>query len=224
MFLSWMMRPNRIETTPYLHDPPRMISELTCLIMHHSGAALHAPSLDLIEADEIDSMIDSTVFIARGTIVLGNVHLGKDVSLWYNTVVRGDTERIEIGDATNIQDLSMVHADPGFPCLVGPRVTVGHRVILHGCIVEEECMIGMGAILLNGVRVGKGSVVGAGAVLVEGMEVPPGSMVLGVPGRVVRAVDDALRGRIDHAWRHYVDESSRHRAGEFPIHPPGMPG
>jgi carbonic anhydrase/acetyltransferase-like protein (isoleucine patch superfamily) len=169
-------------------------------------------------------MIDPTVFLAKGVILLGDVLLGKDASLWYNTVVRGDTERIRIGDETNIQDLSMVHADPGFPCLVGPRVTVGHRVILHGCTVEEECMIGMGAILLNGVRVGKGSVVGAGAVLVEGMEVPPGSMVLGVPGKVVREVDDVLRGRIGHAWRHYVAEARRHRAGDYRIHPASMPG
>jgi carbonic anhydrase/acetyltransferase-like protein (isoleucine patch superfamily) len=162
-------------------------------------------------------MIDPTAFIARGAIVLGDVRLGVDVSLWYNAVVRGDTERIEIGDQTNIQDLSMVHADPGFCCLVGRRVTVGHRVILHGCVVEDDCMIGMGAILLNGVRVGSGSVVGAGAVLVEGMEVPPRSLVLGVPGRVVRQVDDAMRDRIEHAWRHYVAEAGRHRAGDFPI-------
>src|SRR3954452_17309982 len=125
-------------------------------------------------------MIDSTAFIARAAIVLGDVHLGRSASLWYNAVVRGDTERIVIGDETNIQDLSMVHADPGFPCLVGRRVTVGHRVILHGCTVEDECLIGMGAILLNGVRVGKGSVIGAGAVLVEGMDVPSSSLVLGV--------------------------------------------
>lgn len=162
-------------------------------------------------------MIDPTAFIARGAIVLGDVHLGVDASLWYNAVVRGDTERIVIGDQTNIQDLAMVHADPGFPCLVGRRVTVGHRVILHGCVIEDECMIGMGAILLNGVRVGSGSVVGAGAVLVEGMAVPSGSLVLGVPGRVVRQADDAMRERIEHAWQHYVAESHRHRAGEFPI-------
>src|SRR5438270_3449367 len=149
-------------------------------------------------------MIEPTAFIARGAIVLGDVHLGGDASLWYNTVVRGDTERVAIGAETNIQDLAMVHADPGFPCLVGRRVTAGHRVILHGCTVEDECLIGMGAILLNGVRVGRGSVVGAGAVLVEGLEVPPGSVVLGVPARVVRAVDEAMRGRIDHACRHYV--------------------
>jgi carbonic anhydrase/acetyltransferase-like protein (isoleucine patch superfamily) len=164
-------------------------------------------------------MIDPSAFLATGAIVLGDVHLGKDASLWYYSVIRGDTERIEIGDETNIQDLSMVHADPGIPCVVGRRVTVGHRAILHGCVVEDECMIGMGAILLNGVRLGRGSVVGAGAVLVEGMEVPPGSLVLGVPGKIVRAVDEKIGQRIDHAWRHYVKEARRHRAGEFPIIP-----
>lgn len=162
-------------------------------------------------------MVDPTAFIARGAIVLGDVELGRGSSVWYNSVIRGDTERVAIGDETNIQDLSMVHADPGFPCLIGPRVSVGHRVILHGCIVEEECLIGMGAILLNGVRVGRGSVVGAGAVLVEGMDVPSGSVVLGVPGKVVRAVDEAMRGRIERTYRHYVAEAGRHRLGEFSI-------
>ncbi len=162
-------------------------------------------------------MIDSSAFIAQGAVVLGDVHLGRDVSVWYNAVLRGDTERITIGEEANIQDLSMVHADPGVPCVVGRRVTVGHRVILHGCTVEDDCLIGMGAILLNNVRVGSGSVVGAGAVLVEGTEVPPGSLVLGIPGKVVRQVDEAMRGRIDHAWRHYVEEARRHRTGAFPI-------
>src|SRR3974377_2293 len=134
-------------------------------------------------------MIEPTVFIARGAIVVGEVQLGKDGSVWDNAVIRGDCARISIGEATNIQDLSMVHADPGLPCLVGNRVTVGHRVILHGCTIEDECLIGMGAILLNGVRVGKGSLIGAGAVLTEGLEVPGGSVVLGIPGRIVRAVD-----------------------------------
>ncbi|QDV35541.1 gamma carbonic anhydrase family protein [Tautonia plasticadhaerens] len=118
----------------------------------------------------------------------------------------------------------MVHADPGVPCVIGRRVTVGHRAILHGCIVEDDCLIGMGAILLNGVRVGSGSVVGAGAMLTEGTEVPPDSLVLGVPGKVVRQVDEAMRGRIDHAWRHYVEEARRHRDGDFPIAPPTMKG
>jgi carbonic anhydrase/acetyltransferase-like protein (isoleucine patch superfamily) len=161
--------------------------------------------------------IDPTAFIARGAIVLGEVQLGKDASVWYNAVIRGDCARISIGEGTNIQDLTMVHADPGYPCVVGSRVTVGHRVILHGCTIEDDCLIGMGAIVLNGVRVGKGSIVGAGAVLLEGTEVPPGSLVVGIPGRVVRQVDDAMTGRVDLSWRHYVAEAPRHRAGVFPI-------
>jgi carbonic anhydrase/acetyltransferase-like protein (isoleucine patch superfamily) len=162
-------------------------------------------------------MVDPSAFIARGAIVLGDVRLGRDVSVWYNAVLRGDTDRITIGDESNVQDLAMVHADPGFPCLIGRRVTAGHRVILHGCTIEDDCIIGMGAIILNGARVGSGSIVGAGAVLVEGMTVPPGSLVLGVPGRVIRTVDDVLTARIDHSWRHYVAAAKRHAAGEFSI-------
>jgi carbonic anhydrase/acetyltransferase-like protein (isoleucine patch superfamily) len=164
-------------------------------------------------------MIDPSVFIAHGAIVLGDVNFGKDVSVWYNAVIRGDTDAITIGDQTNIQDLSMIHADPGIPCTVGNRVTVGHRVILHGCTIEDDCLIGMGAIVLNKVRVGRGSVIGAGAVLLEGMEVPPGSLIIGVPGRIVRQVDDVMRQRLEHGWRHYVDQARRHRAGELPIEP-----
>lgn len=164
-------------------------------------------------------MIDPTAFLARGAIVLGDVHVGRDASLWYGCVVRGDTERIAIGEEANIQDLCVLHADPGFPCEVGPRATVGHRAILHGCLIEESCMIGMGAILLNGSRIGRGSVVGAGAVVPEGAEIPPGSLVMGIPGKVVRAVDSAMAARIEHAWRHYVEQARRHRAGAWPIAP-----
>jgi carbonic anhydrase/acetyltransferase-like protein (isoleucine patch superfamily) len=164
-------------------------------------------------------MIDPTAFIAQGAIVLGDVFLGKDVSIWYNAVIRGDTDTISIGEGTNIQDLSMLHADPGVPCVVGRRVTVGHRVILHGCTIEDDCLIGMGAIVLNRTRVGRGSVIGAGAVLLEDLEVPPGSVVVGIPGRVVRVVDESMKARIDHGWRHYVDQARRHRAGLLPVWP-----
>jgi carbonic anhydrase/acetyltransferase-like protein (isoleucine patch superfamily) len=160
--------------------------------------------------------VDPTAFIAPGAIVLGDVSLGADASIWYYTVIRGDTERIRIGTGTNLQDFTMVHADLGFPCLIGDRVTVGHRVILHGCTVEEECLIGMGAILLNGVKVATGSVIGAGALLLEGMEVPPGSLVIGSPAKVIRPVDEKARARIDRTWRHYVEQARRHRSGEFP--------
>ena len=163
-------------------------------------------------------MIHPSAFIAPGAKVLGDVTLGRDASIWYQCVVRGDMAPIAIGDATNIQDLTMVHVDEGVPCTIGSRVGVGHRAILHGCTVEDDVLVGMGAILLNGVRVGSGSVIGAGAVLPEGMEVPPVSLVLGVPGRVVRSVDDVLAARIQSTWQHYVQEARRHRAGAFPPH------
>lgn len=161
--------------------------------------------------------IDPTAFLAQGAVVLGDVTIGPEASVWYHTVIRGDTERIAIGAKTNIQDLSIVHADPGFPCLVGDRVTVGHRVILHGCVVEDDCLIGMGAILLNGARAGAGSVIGAGALLKEGQQVPPGSLVVGSPGRVVREVDDQMRHRMAEGWRHYVSQAQKHGSGRFPL-------
>ncbi len=160
-------------------------------------------------------MIHPTVYIAPGAVVLGAVSIGRDASVWYNCVVRGDMAPITIGECTNIQDLSMVHVDEDVPCTIGARVGVGHRAVLHGCVVEDECLIGMGAILLNRVRLGTGSVVGAGAVLPEGMEVPPGSLVLGVPARVVRPVDEALRQRIRVTWEHYVVQARRHRSGAY---------
>jgi len=163
-------------------------------------------------------MIDPSVFIAPGAKVLGEVTIGRDYSIWYNSVVRGDLAPVSIGAETNIQDLSVLHVDEAFPCKVGSRVGVGHRAILHGCTVEDECLIGMGAVLLNGVHVGTGSVIGAGAMLPEGMEVPPGSVVLGIPARVVREVDDELRDRIRITWQHYLDQARSHQAGHVKLH------
>ncbi len=161
-------------------------------------------------------MIHPSAFIAPGAIVLGDVTLGRDSSVWYNSVVRGDTAPITVGEESNLQDLTVVHVDAGVPCTIGRRVGVGHRAILHGCTVEDDSLVGMGAILLNHVRVGTGSVIGAGAVLPEGTEVPPGSLVLGVPGRVIRAVDDQLADRIALTWSHYVQAARDHRAGKIP--------
>jgi carbonic anhydrase/acetyltransferase-like protein (isoleucine patch superfamily) len=164
-------------------------------------------------------MIDSTVFVARGAIVLGDVALGRDASVWFNAVIRGDTDKITIGAETNIQDLTMIHADPGIPCSVGNRVTVGHRVILHGCTIEDDCLIGMGAVVLNKAVIGRGSVIGAGALILEGTIIPAGSVVVGSPGRVVKEVDAAMRERLEHGWRHYVEQARRHRDGAFPVVP-----
>lgn len=160
-------------------------------------------------------VLHSSVFVAPTAVVIGDVTLGENASVWYTAVLRGDMAPITVGDSSNIQDGTVVHVDEGIPCRMGARVGVGHRAILHGCTVEDDCLIGMGSILLNGVRIGTGSVVAAGAVLREGMEVPPGSVVMGVPGRVVREVDEALSRRIAGTWRHYVDQASAHMAGRF---------
>jgi carbonic anhydrase/acetyltransferase-like protein (isoleucine patch superfamily) len=149
---------------------------------------------------------------------MGDVTLGARSSVWYQAVLRGDMAPIVVGEATNLQDATIVHVDEGKPCVIGARVGVGHRVILHACTVEDECLIGMGSILLNDVHIGTGSVVAAGAVVREGMRVPPGSLVMGVPARVVRHVDDGLRARIRGPWEHYVEQAARHRAGNFPVH------
>jgi carbonic anhydrase/acetyltransferase-like protein (isoleucine patch superfamily) len=161
--------------------------------------------------------IHSTAFIASTAAVMGDVTLGEESSVWYGAVLRGDMAPIVIGAQTNIQDGGVVHVDAGVPCIVGSRVGVGHRVILHGCTVADDCLIAMGSILLNGVSVGAGSVIAAGAVVPEGMQVPPGSLVMGVPGRIVRPVDSALAQRAAATWRHYVKEARRHRAGHYPL-------
>ncbi|OLB05188.1 MAG: gamma carbonic anhydrase family protein [Gemmatimonadetes bacterium 13_2_20CM_69_27] len=170
-----------------------------------------------VRAGEAVINIHATAFIAPGAVVLGDVTLAARASVWYGAVLRGDMAPIVVGEATNLQDGTIVHVDEGKPARIGARVGVGHRAILHGCTVEDDCLIGMGSILLNDVHVGTGSVVAAGAVVPEGTHVPPGSLIVGVPARVARRVDDALRERIRLTWEHYVAEAERHRAGRFPL-------
>jgi carbonic anhydrase/acetyltransferase-like protein (isoleucine patch superfamily) len=167
-------------------------------------------------------VIHPTAFIAPGAAVMGDVTLGAESSVWYGAVLRGDLAPIVIGDRTNLQDGTIVHVDTGEPCTIGSRVGVGHRVILHGCTVEDDCLVGMGSTLLNGVRIGRGSVVAAGAVIPEGMQVPEGSLVMGMPGRIVRPVDETLRRRIAETWEHYVAQARIHRSGRYPAVPPTL--
>ena len=148
--------------------------------------------------------IDPSVFLAPGAIVCGEVKVGARSSVWFHTVVRGDTDRIEIGADTNLQDLTMVHVDHGQPAIIGDRVTVGHRAILHGCVIESDVLIGMGAIVLSGARVGGGSLVAAGALVREGQEIPPGSLAVGAPARVTGPVSDAHQEAIRSGAVHYA--------------------
>ena len=155
--------------------------------------------------------IHPTAFIAPNATVLGDVTIGAESSVWFTSVLRGDVARIVIGSQTNIQDGSIVHVDVGVPCRIGSRVAIGHRAIVHGATVEDECLIGMGAILLNGVVVGRGSIVGAGAVCREGMVIPPGSLVVGVPARVIRETTLAERERIGKTVDAYLQLQELHR-------------
>ena len=138
------------------------------------------------------------------------------MSVWPTAVIRGDTAPIVVGEDSNIQDGTILHVDPGLPCAIGARVAVGHRAIIHGATVEDDCLIAMGAILLNRVHVGAGSIVGAGALCPEGMTIPPGSLVVGLPGKIVRKVTEAERARVRRTVESYLQLQQRHRAGEFP--------
>lgn len=160
--------------------------------------------------------IHPSAFIHAEAFVCGDVSLGARVSVWPGAVLRGDSAAISIGDDSNVQDGTVVHVDHGVPCIIGERVAIGHRAIVHGATVEDDCLIAMGAVLLNGVHVGAGSIIGAGAVCTEGFRVPPGSLVVGLPGKLVRQVTDAERERIGKTVRSYLELQERHRRGEFP--------
>ena len=147
---------------------------------------------------------DPTTFIAPGAVVTGDVTLGARVSVWFGTVVRGDSDRVEVGDDTNLQDLTLVHQDEGMPAIIGARVTVGHRAIIHGCTIEDDCLIGMGAILLSGARIGTGSLVAAGSLVKEGQVIPPGSLVVGAPARILGPVKAVHQEAIRNGAAHYA--------------------
>jgi len=167
--------------------------------------------LTLYTFDNSIPEIKETSFIAPNASLIGRVKIGKNSSVWFNTVLRGDMENISIGDESNIQDLSMGHADPGYPLVVGNRVTIGHHCVVHGCIIEEDCLIGMGAIIMNGVRIGRGSIIGAGAVLLEGMEVPEFSLVVGSPAKVRKTYDESILENIRESAKIYVKRSISYR-------------
>ncbi|GGT94922.1 gamma carbonic anhydrase family protein [Streptomyces lateritius] len=134
--------------------------------------------------------VDPTAFTAPTSVVLGDVTLGARVSVWYHAVLRADCGPIAVGEDSNIQDNCTVHVDPGFPVTIGARVTVGHNATVHGCTVEDDVLVGMGATILNGARVGAGSLVAAQALVPQGMEIPPGSLVAGVPAKVRRPLTE----------------------------------
>jgi carbonic anhydrase/acetyltransferase-like protein (isoleucine patch superfamily) len=156
-----------------------------------------------------------TAFVAPGATVVGEVTLGERASVWFGTVVRGDGAPITIGARSNLQDLTLVHVDEDAPTVVGDRVTVGHRAIIHGCTIEDDCLIGMGAIVLSRARIGAGSLVGAGALVTEDQVIPPGSLALGAPARVLGPVKDSHRAAIADGAKHYAELAQAYLAKGF---------
>ncbi|MCD6409497.1 MAG: gamma carbonic anhydrase family protein [Candidatus Verstraetearchaeota archaeon] len=155
-------------------------------------------------------IIDPSAFIDETALIIGDVTIHREVSLWPFTVIRGDIEPIEIGAETNVQDHTVVHTDPGYPTRIGERVTIGHRCVIHGCTVEDEVIIGMGAVLLTGSRVRRRCIIGAGAVVREGQEIPEGSIAVGVPAKIVRTVTEKDVERILNNAKSYLELARRH--------------
>jgi carbonic anhydrase/acetyltransferase-like protein (isoleucine patch superfamily) len=157
--------------------------------------------------------VAESAWVADSAQVMGRVALAKDSSVWFGVVIRGDTEHISIGEGSNIQDGSVLHADYGMPLTVGRHVTVGHKVMLHGCTIGDNCLIGIGAIILNGAKIGKNCLVGAGALITEGKEFPEGSMIIGAPARVARALSPEQIQNIRQPTLHYIENARRFQSG-----------
>ena len=163
--------------------------------------------------DGLAPVIDPTAWVHASAVVIGEVELGPRVSIWPTAVLRGDMGRIRVGADSNLQDGSICHNTDGHSeTLVGERVTVGHRAILHGCVVEDDCLIGMGAIVMDNCRIGAGSFIAGGTLIPPGRVIPPGSFVMGSPGRVVRSTGEREQQAIAYAAQHYVDTVARYRS------------
>jgi carbonic anhydrase/acetyltransferase-like protein (isoleucine patch superfamily) len=171
----------------------------------------------IISYDGVSPEVSESVFVADGVRVIGRVRVGERSSLWFNAVLRGDNDRIAVGRETNVQDGAVLHVDAGFPCLVGDRVTVGHRAVLHGCTVADDAVIGMGAIVLNGAKVGREAFVAAGALVREGQEIPDRALAVGIPAKVIRTFGDdegdrRMLERMREGAADYVRKGEAYRA------------
>lgn len=165
------------------------------------------------ELDGVQPDIAPDAWIADSAQVMGRVSVGAQASVWFGTVVRGDTESITIGEGSNVQDASVLHADLNMPLVIGRHVTVGHQVMLHGCTIGDESLIGIGAIVLNGAKIGKNCLVGAGALVTEGKEFPDGSMIIGSPAKVVRQLTAEQIEGLRRSAQHYIDNAHRFKTG-----------
>jgi carbonic anhydrase/acetyltransferase-like protein (isoleucine patch superfamily) len=166
----------------------------------------------IYQLDDHTPDIHPSAWIEDSAHVMGAVSLHANTSVWFNAVIRGDTETITIGEGSNVQDLAVIHADNGKPVRVGKHVTVGHKVMLHGCTIGDESLIGIGAIVLNGAKIGKNCLVGAGSLVTEGKEFPDGSMIMGTPAKVVRSLTPEQMEGLRLSAKHYIDNAQRFKS------------
>jgi len=167
----------------------------------------------LYSLDGISPELDDDSWVAPDANLIGRVRLEAGASVWFGSTLRGDNELIHVGEGSNIQENSVLHTDMGYPLTIGKNCTIGHKAMLHGCTIGEQSLIGMGAMVLNGARIGRNCLIGAGALITEGKEIPDGSLVMGVPGRVVRALDEeAIAGLLASA-QGYQQNMRRYRDG-----------
>lgn len=165
------------------------------------------------QLDDLVPKMHESAWVADSAQVIGDVELAADVSVWFGTVIRGDTETITIGRGTNIQDASVLHADFGVPLTIGEDVSIGHQVTLHGCTIGDGSLIGIGAVVLNNAKIGKNCLVGAGALVTEGKEFPDGSMIFGSPAKAVRQLSPEQIAGLKMNAKHYIDNARRFQSG-----------
>lgn len=173
--------------------------------------------MTIYRLDDHAPELGAQVWVAPNATVVGRVRLGARASVWWQAVLRGDTEDISVGEGSNVQDGAVLHADPGFPCVIEPRVTVGHRAVVHGAHIGESSLVGIGATVLNGARIGRECLIGARALVTENAEIPDGALVMGAPARVKRMLTDVERARLALSAEHYVQNAARYRDGLEPI-------
>ena len=165
----------------------------------------------LYKLGNVSVAAEGDYWVAENATVVGSVLLKKDASIWFNAVLRGDTELITVGEGSNVQDGSVLHTDLGYPIDIGPHVTIGHKVMLHGCTIGEGSLIGINAVVLNGAKIGKNCLIGANSLITEGKEIPDYSMVMGSPGKIVRTLDAKQGVAIRMGAKHYVENAKRFR-------------
>ncbi|MDQ0590333.1 gamma carbonic anhydrase family protein [Variovorax paradoxus] len=167
----------------------------------------------LYELDGVAPQLGTGAWVADSAEVIGNVQLGDNASVWFGAVLRGDNEKMTIGRNSNVQDMSMLHSDPGSPLTIGENVTIGHQVMLHGCTIGDNSLIGIQAVVLNNAKIGRNSIVGAGSVVTEGKEFPDNSLIFGSPAKVMRTISDEDAARLRHGSDHYVQNAIRYAKG-----------